>query len=424
MCASLNGDAIYIDLGDPAWRAVQITPSGWSIIHEVPVRFIRSASTKALPVPETGGSIRLFRPFCNLRRPPRKDQEGTAVNTDFVVLIGHILAIFRPDSYPVFVALGEHGSCKSTLAILIVRLTDPRAPEQRSPPTNEEDLLVAAKTAHVLPYDNFSHLPDWLSDAFCRLATGGGAGKRKLYTDDDEILFEGRRPILLTGIEDFVTRPDLVDRANFFNHETVKDKDRLSDQEIETRFQRDKAKIFGVLLDGVITIEKRTKPEDKPETSSASSEPSAPSAEAGNINDLGGESADDTLTIADDPKPSADDSADDQQRGIVSGNPLKNRPSDDADGADDELVLYSEKVGTETSDSMLTYAKTDSDLDGFLDRRHEAGKRCAQCRGRPDGKEQQYQQRGRIVWLHRECRPYWLKEHPQWVKERSSDPTR
>ena len=289
MCASLNGDAIYIDLGDPAWRAVQITPSGWSIIHEVPVRFIRSASTKALPVPETGGSIRLFRPFCNLRRPPRKDQEGTAVDTDFVVLIGHILAIFRPDaSYPVFVALGEHGSCKSTLAILIVRLTDPRAPEQRSPPTNEEDLLVAAKTAHVLPYDNFSHLPDWLSDAFCRLATGGGAGKRKLYTDDDEILFEGRRPILLTGIEDFVTRPDLVDRANFFNHETVKDKDRLSDQEIETRFQRDKAKIFGVLLDGVITIEKRTKPEDKPETSSASSEPSAPSAEAGNINDLGG----------------------------------------------------------------------------------------------------------------------------------------
>ena len=56
---------------------------------------------------------------------------------------------------------------------------------------------------------------------------------------------------MLTGIEDFVTRPDLVDRANFFNHEIVKDKDRLSDQEIEARFQRDKAKIFGALLDGV-----------------------------------------------------------------------------------------------------------------------------------------------------------------------------
>jgi len=29
---------------------------------------------------------------------------------------------------------------------------------------------------------------------------------------------------------------------------------------------------------------------------------------------------------------------------------------------------------------------------------------------------------GAFVWLHPECRPYWLKEHPQWVKERSSDP--
>ena len=29
---------------------------------------------------------------------------------------------------------------------------------------------------------------------------------------------------------------------------------------------------------------------------------------------------------------------------------------------------------------------------------------------------------GAFVWLHPECRRYWLKEHPQWVKERSSDP--
>ena len=64
----------------------------------MPVRFIRLASTKALPVPERGGSIRLLRPFCNLRRPKGKGKEGTAVDTDFVVLIGHILAIFRPDA--------------------------------------------------------------------------------------------------------------------------------------------------------------------------------------------------------------------------------------------------------------------------------------------------------------------------------------
>jgi putative DNA primase/helicase len=160
-------------------------------------------------------------------------------DNEFVVLVGHVLAVLRPNaSYPVFAALGEHGTCKSTLSTLIRRLTDPRAPEQRSPPTSEDDLIVGAKHAHVLAFDNISALPDWLSDAFCRLATGGGAGKRRLYSDDDEVLFDGKRPIFLTGIEDFVTRPDLVDRSNMFNLEVVKEDKRLSEASLSGNSRR------------------------------------------------------------------------------------------------------------------------------------------------------------------------------------------
>ena len=239
--------AIYIDLGDEKWRAVEVTKSRWKVIDEPPVRFARSTSTKALPVPKAGGSIELFRPFCNLVRPK------AGADNEFVVLVGHLLAVLRPDaSYPVFAALGEHGTCKSTLSTMIRRLTDPRAPEQRSPPTSEDDLIVGAKHAHVLAFDNISALPDWLSDAFCRLATGGGAGKRRLYSDDDEVLFDGKRPIFLTGIEDFVTRPDLVDRANMFNLEVVKEDKRLSDSELERKFTEAAPKIFGALLDGLV----------------------------------------------------------------------------------------------------------------------------------------------------------------------------
>ena len=232
--------AIYIDLGDEKWKAVEVTKSHWKIIDEPPVRFARSTSTKALPVPKAGGSIELFRPFCNLVRPK------AGADNEFVVLVGHLLAVLRPDaSYPVFAALGEHGTCKSTLSTMIRRLTDPRAPEQRSPPTSEDDLIVGAKHAHVLAFDNISALPDWLSDAFCRLATGGGAGKRRLYSDDEEVLFDGKRPIFLTGIEDFVTRPDLVDRSNMFNLEVVKEDKRLSDSELERKFAAAAPKIFG-----------------------------------------------------------------------------------------------------------------------------------------------------------------------------------
>jgi hypothetical protein len=55
------------------------------------------------------------------------------------------------------------------------------------------------------PY-NLSGLPAWLSDALCRLASGGSFVVRKLYTNDEEVLFKAARPTLLNGIEDIVGR--------------------------------------------------------------------------------------------------------------------------------------------------------------------------------------------------------------------------
>jgi hypothetical protein len=67
----------------------------------------------------------------------------------------------------------------------------------------------------LLSFDNLSGLPVWLSDALCRLASGGGFAVRQLYTDDEEVLFQAARPILLNGIEEVISRPDLGDRAIF-----------------------------------------------------------------------------------------------------------------------------------------------------------------------------------------------------------------
>jgi hypothetical protein len=73
--------------------------------------------------------------------------------------------------------------------------------------------MIAAKNSHLLAFDNLSGLTAWLSDALCRLATGGSFAVRQLYTDDEEVLFEATRPILMNGIEDVISRPDLADRA-------------------------------------------------------------------------------------------------------------------------------------------------------------------------------------------------------------------
>ena len=75
--------------------------------------------------------------------------------------------------------------------------------------------MIAANNGHLLAFDNLSGLPPWLSNSLCRLASGGSFAFRQLYTNDEEVLFQATRPILLNGIEDVVSRPDLGDRAIF-----------------------------------------------------------------------------------------------------------------------------------------------------------------------------------------------------------------
>src|SRR4051812_3963933 len=54
--------------------------------------------------------------------------------------------------------------------------------------------------------------PAALAVGLCRLTSGGAFSARRLFTDQDEILFAAARPIILNVIEEVITRPDLADR--------------------------------------------------------------------------------------------------------------------------------------------------------------------------------------------------------------------
>jgi len=234
-------DKLYLDLGDEAWRAVEIDATGWRIVDEPPVRFRRAAGMKPLPVPAPGGSVETLRSFLNVQS-----------DSDFVLVVTWALAVLRNRGpYPVIMLSGEQGSAKSTFSAILRSLLDPNTAPLRALPREDRDLFIAASNGHVLAFDNISNLSNWISDTLCRLATGGGFAVRQLYTDQDEVLFDAARPVILNGIEDIVTRPDLADRALFLTLEPIAEEARRPEAELWRAFESERPKILGALLDAV-----------------------------------------------------------------------------------------------------------------------------------------------------------------------------
>jgi hypothetical protein len=238
---------VYLDLGDPEWQAVEIDKAGWRVIDRPAVRFRRAPDMRPLPVPVHGGSIKGLRPLLNIG-------EGDDGDDDFILAVAFALACLRPRGpYPVEAIGGEQGTAKSTRSAMLRMLIDPRHPKLRALPRNERDLMVTARNQHVLAFDNVSGLPMWLSDALCRLSSGAGYGTRELYTDDEEKVFAGARPIIVNGIEEVVERPDLAERSAFATCEPIDPKTRKSEEEIWASFDKAHASILGALLDAVAT---------------------------------------------------------------------------------------------------------------------------------------------------------------------------
>jgi hypothetical protein len=102
--------------------------------------------------------------------------------------------------------------------------------------------------------DAVSCFPTWISATLCRRATGGGFAVRQLYTDQDEVLFDAARPVILNGIEDIVTRPDLADRAVFLTLEPIPEERRRPEAELWAVFEAERPGILGVLLDAVLKV--------------------------------------------------------------------------------------------------------------------------------------------------------------------------
>ncbi|MEH7403356.1 hypothetical protein V7148_20535 [Gottfriedia acidiceleris] len=232
-------NVIYIDLCNESWEAVKVDDKGWEIVSNPPVKFKRSRITEEIPKPIRGGSLDELRSYINYKN-----------ETDWILIIAWLLTSLRPASpYPILTIQGEQGSSKSTTTKVLRAIIDPSAMPLRGLPKEERDFSIAANNTWVLAFDNLSGLSNTMSDALCKLSTGGGLATRKLYSDDDETVFNIMRPAILNGIDDIAKRQDLLDRSLVLFLPSIPEIKRTDEKTFWESFKKAHPRILGALLD-------------------------------------------------------------------------------------------------------------------------------------------------------------------------------
>lgn len=230
----------YLDLVNEKWECVAVTPSGWEVkpIGEVPCQFVRHTEMRPLPTPQTPGFIETLRCFLNVD------------DDNWTLIVAWIVGALSPQGpYPILVLEGEQGSAKTMTGKLLRMLIDPAEALLPALPREQHDFMIAAERAWVIGYDNLSRIPEYWSDTFCRIATGGGIAVRELYSDRGLVTFSIMRPQVLTGIENLAARPDLQDRSLIVTLQQIPENKRLKEKVIYADFEKVRGEILAGFLD-------------------------------------------------------------------------------------------------------------------------------------------------------------------------------
>lgn len=232
-------DAIYIDLCNKNWEAIEINKEGWSINSDPPVHFKRSKIMHELPYPKEKGSIDDLKPFINYE-----------TEDDYKLVVAWLLSTVKENNpFPILTLQGEQGSAKSTTSKILRSIIDPSGLPLRGLPTDEQTLAISANNTWLLAYDNLSGLSASMSDSLCKLSTGGGLSVRTLYTTTEESVFNIMRPSILNGIDDIAQRPDLLDRSIVINLPSISESGRKDEKTFWKNFNEMHSSVLGAMCD-------------------------------------------------------------------------------------------------------------------------------------------------------------------------------
>ncbi len=230
-------NAIYYDLGDKNWTFIKITKDGWEIDNSGHILFTRRKTMKEQVMPEKYEDISIINKHYRFKTEEDKILHTVSTVTKFLN-IGNPIVVYH----------GEKGASKTTTMRMDRSIVDPSARDIISMPKSSTDLSLVLHNNYLPCFDNIDTISSEKSDILCTAATGGGFSRRKLYTDDEETIYEYKVPVILNGINVVATRPDLLDRSLLLGLERIPEDERKEESEVWKDFNDDKPKMLGAIF--------------------------------------------------------------------------------------------------------------------------------------------------------------------------------
>ncbi len=239
-----NEFEIYYDLADSKRRCIRISNKKWEIVNSPPIPlFVRYNQTEQ-DIPALSYSYDILDKLIDLTNVKKA--------SDRKLLKVYIITLFIPDiPHAILLLHGDKGAAKSTLEKLIKLLVDPTKPILLTIPKDRSEFIQQAYHNHVIFYDNLKYIPNWFSDEVCKIVTGVGSTKRKLYSDDEDIVYELKRCLGVNGINISLTEPDALDRSILIELERIDDGN-LEEKEIINKLLEIRPQLLGYIFDVIV----------------------------------------------------------------------------------------------------------------------------------------------------------------------------
>lgn len=247
---SEDKNTFYYDLTDEDWRCIKIDRKRPDILIGLELNFplFKRYSQTSQPIPDLDFKSDIFDQWMSLTNVKKDDTLLAKVA---------IISIFIPNIQRIiFLVHGGQDAAKSTFQFLVKDLTDPDRPKNLlSLPHDKDEFQLQLAHRHVTFYDNLKEKKSfpWLATEVCIASTGGGSTKRKLYSDEDDVIWDLQLTQGFNGINMVLNEPDVLRRSLLFELESIEEENKVEQQVIIQRATELKPYLLGYIL---ITVSK------------------------------------------------------------------------------------------------------------------------------------------------------------------------